>query len=289
MMRFERPVPPPERMPHVPPRLAQQVERYLARTTRIEILACVEKRWERINVLHLDDEPVGADMVGALVKACADAHAVEVGHDGKYRAVLVRDVGELEHRRATFKVELEAEAERKPQARPGWHPNPWVNLTEYQRLFAELLVRFNDRAMDRVSRQRRMKEERGEAALRSLLHELFGLYQEGLTMQADAAIEVTELRVRQRLEQARAQADAQVWDAIEPVVAAAVSRFHEEFLRVQGSEGDAVALSDEQDADEQDAGGDVIDTADEQSAGRKEGAPPSSGDAPSPGKVRSEA
>jgi hypothetical protein len=210
-------------------------------------------------------------VVGAWVKACADAHAVEVGRDGKYRAVLVRYIGELDHRTATFKVEWHAEAEERQRTGIRWSTskNPWVNLTVANEALLRSMVRFNDRAMDRVMEQRRIREEQGEAVLRSILGELAEVCAEGLRMQAEVAREITEERMREQLAKARAQVDARMWETLAPIFEMAVASFGKLLEKAHGAEGQASSVADEAEAQS------------------KEGAPPSSGDAPSPGKVPS--
>jgi hypothetical protein len=286
-MRFERPFKRTELKALVPAHLGEALELHLDRTLRIEILASVDERWEQINVLQLDGEPAMAGDVGASVKECADAHAMAVGRSGKYRAILVRDVGEPEQRSTTFEVDLELELQRLQRTPILWSPssNPWVNLVERYHALGELMERLNDHAMERLSKQRRIRRDGDEAVLRALMGELVVLYQEGLRMQVDGAREVTEQRVQERLAQARAQLDAQIWETFAPLLEMAVARFWEAFEQ-QRSPGDAVGDADEQ-GSVSGAGGEALDAADERSAERGEGVPPSSGDAPSSGKTRS--
>lgn len=306
-MRFERPVPPPDGLPPVPHRVARQLQAYLDRTSRIEIHVHVSgRRWEKVNVLHLDDEPVGpddeppsADIVGRCVKAGADAHAMEVGRSGKYRMVMIRHIGEEDRHQATFPVELETEAERRRRQGIQWSKskNPWVNLAIAWDALLRSMVRFNERVMDRVLEQQRIRQPQDEMMLRVVLGELVVICEEGLHMQADAASEITEQRMRERLGQARAQLDGQLWEAIAPALEVAVGRLWDQFQRSRASEGDAVGPTD--DAQPEDAAsprdmaaergseGDAAGAASEPDAERKEGAPPSSDDTPSPGKMRS--
>jgi hypothetical protein len=278
-MKLKRPIPHPDSWPTVPHRLAEKLQAYFERTERIEILLSTgPRRWEEVNVVYVDDEPADVleglteaerlealQRVGSLIKACADAHASEVERSGKYSAVLVRNVGEKERRRATFEVDLEAEAEqRRQRKRIRWSrsDNPWVNLVEGSYTLAETMVRYNERAMDRVLEQRRIREAHDEVMLRMILSELVVICEDGLRMQADAARAVTEQRMQERIARARAQLDARVWETLAPVLEMAMARFRQLFDRAHGSEGDA----------------------DESESERKEGAPPSSGDAPSSGK-----
>lgn len=278
-MRLEHPIPHPAVLPSVPPRLAQRLAAYLDRTLRIEILVHVAGRqWEKVNILHLDDEPTRTDdgpldpaMVGAWVKACADAHAVAVGRDGKYRALLVRHIGERDHRMATFRVEWHAEAEQRQRTGIRWSTskNPWVNLTIAQQAHMRSVAEYSERAVERVLEQRRIREEQDEAVLRTILSELAAVCAEGLRMQTDTARALVEERMRDHLATVQAQVDARIWETLAPVLELAVSAFGQRLQQVRGAEEEPTAFA---------YGSDTQNT---------EGAPPSSGDAPSPGKVPS--
>ena len=120
-MRLERPIPIPNPWPMVPPRVGEKLTSYLERTFRIDLFVADGKRWEKFNAIHLDDGPPMAEVgpaeiaaVGKVIKACANAHALEVGRGGKYCAVLLRWLGETDRHRATFKVEPEL-AEVEPE------------------------------------------------------------------------------------------------------------------------------------------------------------------------------
>ena len=85
-------------------------------------------------------------------------------------------------------------------------------------------------------------------------------------MQEDAARAVTEQRIQEQLAKARAQLDARVWETHTPVLQMAEARFGKILDGARGAEGGAVEDAKEQEPE------------------RTEGAPPSSGDAPSEGK-----
>lgn len=284
-MKLERPIPRPDSWPPVPPRLAEKLQAYLERTECIEIHASVGgRRRERVNAIHMEEGEVAELLelaeaertralvrVGSLIVACANAHAFEVGRSGKYRAGLVRKLGEKERRWATFTVDLESERarrQRKEGIRWSRSDNPWVNIFEANQALLEAMVRFNDRVMDQLVEQRRIREGQDEAMLRVILGGLAVLCEEGLRLQADVAREVTEQRMQEQLAKARAQLDERVWETFAPVLQMAVARFVEIVEGARGAEGGAV---------------DAV----EQEPERTEGAPPSSGDAPSTGKVHS--
>lgn len=286
-MKLKRPIPKPDLWPDVPSRLAEKIHACFDRTVRIEVQAPIGRRkWETVNEIEVEAED-HAELgelsdaeriealrnVGELVMACAQAHAMALGHSGKYRAAFVRKLGETDRRWATFPVDLEFEAERrlhKLRQRTGirWSKssNPWVNLVIANQALIELMVRFNDRVMDQLMEQRRIRQMQDEAMLRVILGELAVLCEEGLRMQADVARVVTEQRMQEQLAQARAKLDARVWETFAPVLEMAVARFVEIVEGARGAEGGAVEDAKEQEPE------------------RTEGAPPSSGDAPSEGK-----
>lgn len=285
-MKLKRPIPKPDLWPDVPSRLAEKIHACFDRTVRIEVQAPLGRRkWETVNEIEVEAEDHAelAELsdterlealrnVGELVVACAHAHAMELGHSGKYRAAFVRKLGETDRRWATFPVDLEFEEERrlrKLQQRTGirWSTssNPWVNLVLANQALAELMVRFNERVMDQLMEQRRIRQVQDEAMLRVILGELAILCDEGLRMQEDAARAVTEQRMQEQLAKARAQLDARVWETLAPLLQMAVARFGEILDGARGAEGGA------------------MEDAVEHEPERTEGAPPSSGDAPSEG------
>lgn len=303
-MRFDQPFPLPKHPPCIPPRLSEQIGRYLDRTHRIEIFVRgAGKRWEKLNVLHLDGEPAEPEVVAALVegsadevrvvaalvKAAADDHAKGQCRSGKYHAILLGRIGERDKRHATFEVDLEAEARRAFQrTRIKWSrsSNGWVNLVEGAHALAELMVRYNHRVMDQLAEQQRIREERNVQTLTVILEEMLALYNAGLAMKAETARELTEQRVQEQLAQARAQLDARVWETFAPILEMAVARFGEMFEQQRNAAGDAVEPDGEHEAAVSDSGGEHEATG-EPDAERDEGAPPSTGDAPSPGELGS--
>lgn len=288
-MKLKRPIPKPDLWPEVPPRLAEKIHAYFDRTVRIQIqVSTAPRRWEEVNVVEVEAEDLAelAELsdaerlealrnVGELVKACAEAHAVAVGRSGKYRAAFVRKIGETDRRWATFPVDLQREVERRERLRRKriqWstNGNPWADLVIAAQALIEQMAEFNHRVMDQLLELRRVKRtQQDHVTMRLLFGELEAFYEEGLRMKAEAARAITEQRMEARIAAARSQMDSRQWEALAPVFDAVMVWVRDKLDAAQAAAGDAV--EDEQAPD----------------AERTEGAPPSSDDAPSAGKVRS--
>lgn len=138
---------------------------------------------------------------------------------------------ERETRRATFPVDVETKEQRARRElrwrRIRWTGKPWTDLSLAHMRLLETMANVHHHTMDAVLEQQRRQTAMTAQRVRALFVELATMCEDGLRMQTDAARATMELRVRERIEQARARFDAKLWDALAPALDVALGQVKE--------------------------------------------------------------
>ena len=286
-MWFEQFVPAPRRLPDIPMRLGDCVRAFRSGTIRIDVHVRAGKGWQKVNALRFEDGDDAQDpgTIAMLVMACAEYHAGMARAPGKYRAMLWRYVGgELERRKAAFDVTLPhpARLPRSGRARPRARSPRDVQRTalETRMLLEELPAHdaypsFEPLTVARPTRPTVL--DRVQRVLAGMAERFDGALTHGTAGDIDQA----DFEIRWEVATLCTQEDGDLWTAIAPTIDACLDRLRTETLanrRAMGSvesPGSATTTRAQAPTDE---------SASASAAERKEGAPPCSGDAPSPGK-----
>ena len=203
----------------VPAALVERIARFLEGIVRIDVLVREGKRWVKVNAVWLD-RPATPDDVMALatrVKACADDHAEETGHGGKFRALMRRKLGPEKDRR-TYTFDVETRAEQRWRERMGpYEGKVMATPDEASMRFLETVVLHHMAIIDCVIREHRRRQANAGRVMEQL-GQLMAMYRQGLQMAEEAERELAEARMQQVLATMKAKSSAAMWEALGPVV-----------------------------------------------------------------------
>lgn len=220
-MKLANPFTMPEYDPVVPERLAERITNLLPHTTKIVITQHTRGGWRVINTVYIEGGEE-APQVYTIVKAAADYHAAEIGQPGKYRAQIWRVLpGKIDAERhaVTFHVRDDDDddapsgddQDRRDQSAG------WKDLFEAQQRFTEFVSEYSHRAIDRVLEQSKQDSER-LYPMADVIHDMVGVYRDGLRMKADSVQVISELQLRQQRTEAQANETSKMWEVFAPAV-----------------------------------------------------------------------
>lgn len=277
-MWFEHLVPTPRELPDVPMRLGDCVRVYRSGAVRIDVHVRAGKGWRKLDALHLEDgdEDVDPRTIAGWVRVCAEHHAALANTPGKYRAMVWRYFGgELERRKAAFDVTLTPPAPpprpERPRARERCSRGVRRTLLETRMMLEEIT------AMGEPLPFAPRRDPRA-TVLERVMRELAGMaerFDEALTSGTVDDIDRTDFQIRWDVALLRGQEDGDIWTAMAPTIDACLDERRKGALAKRKAEADVGSPATTA------AGTPTEAHASEPGAGSTEGAPPSSGDAPS--------
>ncbi len=211
----------PEDDPIVPERLAERITNLLPHATKIVITQHTRGGWRVVNTVYLEGGEE-APHVYTLVKAAADYHAAEKGQYGKYRAQIWRILPgkiDCERHAVTFHVRddedddvpIVDDQDRQDQSAG------WKDLYEAQQRFTEFVSEYSHRAIDRVLEQSKQDGERLNP-MADVIHDMVGVYRDGLRMKADSVQVVSDAQLRQQRAEAQASENGKMWEVFAPAI-----------------------------------------------------------------------
>lgn len=220
-MKLANPFTMPEVDPVVPERLAERITNLLPHTQKIVITQHTRGGWRVINTVYIEGGEE-APHVYTIVKAAADYHAAEIGESGKYRAQVFRQMpGKIDAERhaITFHVRNDDDddapvvddQDRRDQSAG------WKELYEAQQRFTEFVSEYSHRAIDRVLEQSKQDGERLNP-MADVIHDMVGVYRDGLRMKADSVQVISDLQLRQQRTEAQASENGKMWEMFGPAL-----------------------------------------------------------------------